>query len=145
MAVFLSDKEEKFESDADFWPDDILENDYNPILQGVASATGSLDISKKEKHPVAIFRLKKRGNIKGLAKHLAHKYGPADKGFFTRCMAAEEVQGYDEETRKAVCARAHKEQIGVWPVESPDVKAKRAAKKECAGCRKHISKIRRIR
>lgn len=65
-----------------------------------------------------IIRLKKRGNIAGLAKHLAKKYGPADEGYFTRCMAAEEVANYPVETRKSVCARAHKEAIGIWPAES---------------------------
>jgi hypothetical protein len=35
-----------------------------------------------------------------LAKHRAKKYGPSDEGFFTRCMAAEELASYPEENRK---------------------------------------------
>ena len=62
----------------------------------------------------------KAGNIKGLGKHLAKKYGAQDKGFFTRCMAAEELADYDRETRAAICAKAHKVQIGKWPAEKKE-------------------------
>ena len=77
----------------------------------------------------AIIKLKARGNIAGLAKHLAKKYGPQDEGFFTRCMAAEEVSNYDTNTRAAVCARAHKEQIGTWPGEGRKKKERKGVLK----------------
>jgi len=59
---------------------------------------------------------KGRGNIEGLTKHLAKKYG-GDPHFFTKCMAAEELQGYPEENRSGICARAHKIATGIWPGE----------------------------
>ncbi|MFH1573717.1 MAG: zinc ribbon domain-containing protein, partial [Acidobacteriota bacterium] len=55
-------------------------------------------------------------SIEGLAKHLAKKH-PDGEGFFTACMADESVQGYDEEVRAAVCAKAHKIALGKWPAE----------------------------
>jgi hypothetical protein len=68
--------------------------------------------------------LKAQGNIRGLAKHLAKKYGPSDEGFFTRCMAAEELADYPHDNRAAICARAHKVQIGTWPGEKKKKMAK---------------------
>lgn len=59
----------------------------------------------------------KAGNIKGLAKHLAKTYGPQDEGFFTRCAQAKELAKYPVESRNAICARAHKVQLGTWPGE----------------------------
>lgn len=56
------------------------------------------------------------GNIFGLSKHLAHKYG-GDPGFFSKCMGDEALQGYDHDARSAICARAHKIAIGIWPGE----------------------------
>lgn len=43
------------------------------------------------------------GNIEGLAAHILKKYG-ADHPF-TECMQADELAGYDEETRRAICGR----------------------------------------
>jgi len=70
---------------------------------------------------------KKRGNIAGLAKHLAHKHG-GDPGFFTACMGDDELQGYADEARKGICAKAHKLAIGRWPGEDPDRKVKKQRK-----------------
>jgi len=58
----------------------------------------------------------KRGNIAGLAKHLAKKYG-GDPGFHTKCMGADELQGYSQDARAAICAKAHKLAVGIWPGE----------------------------
>lgn len=59
----------------------------------------------------------KAGNIAALAQHLAKKYG-GDPGYFSRsCMQSDELAEYDEETRAAICARAHKEATGIWPGE----------------------------
>lgn len=80
----------------------------------------------------------KKGNIKGLGKHLAKKYGPSDEGFFTRCMGASELSGYDEETRKAVCAKAKKVEIGHWPGDKPPFNESKKEHK-----RKHIVTVRR--
>lgn len=71
-----------------------------------------------------IIVFKKRGYMPGLAKHLAKKYG-GDPGFFTKCMSAEEVQGYPEDVRKALCAKGHKLAIGKWPTEGMKKKEKR--------------------
>lgn len=56
----------------------------------------------------------KRGNIAGLSKHLAKKYG-GDPHFFTKCMDAEELQGYPKSIRAAICARAHYLVTGIYP------------------------------
>ena len=58
--------------------------------------------------------LKGRGNMPGLAKHLAHQIG-GDPQFFTKCMGHESVAGYDEDVRASVCAKAHKLVTGIWP------------------------------
>ncbi len=63
-----------------------------------------------------IIVMKKRGNIAGLAKHLSKKYG-GDPHFFTKCMGAEEVAGYDDAVKKSLCAKAHKLAVGIWPGE----------------------------
>ena len=60
--------------------------------------------------------LKGRGNMPGLAKHLAHQIG-GDPHFFTRCMTHESVAGYDEDARAGICAKAHKLVVGKWPAE----------------------------
>ena len=57
-----------------------------------------------------------RGNIEGLAKHLVKKHG-GDPHFFTKCMQDDALNGYDDEVKKAICARAHKIAIGKWPGE----------------------------
>ncbi len=132
MTVIFSDDKNEQGSDVDFWGEDyIMSDEPIGILEMINELAAVMEdaVSKEKKHKKVIF---KRGNIKGLGKHLAKKYGPQDKGFFTRCMAAEELSGYDEETRKAVCAKAHKVEIGTWPGETPE-------KKECC------SKIRRVR
>lgn len=64
----------------------------------------------------------KAGNIDNLARHLASKYG-GDPGFFTTCMGVEELADYDEETRKAICARVHQIVTGKWPSEKNALKA----------------------
>lgn len=58
--------------------------------------------------------LKGRGNMPGLAKHLAHQIG-GDPNFFTKCMGHESVAGYPEDVRAAICAKAHKMVTGIWP------------------------------
>ncbi len=58
----------------------------------------------------------KAGNIGNLAQHLANKYG-GDPKFFTKCMAADELADYGEDTRAAICARAHHLVVGIWPGE----------------------------
>jgi len=58
----------------------------------------------------------KAGNIEGLAKHLSKKLG-GDPHFFTKCMADEELAGYDEDARAGICAKAHKLALGFWPGE----------------------------
>ena len=67
MATFLTDANTPPEgSDAAFWGDDMGESfDLEGALKEAVT-----QISKKE------VRLK-RGNIKGLGKHLAKKYGPS--------------------------------------------------------------------
>ena len=64
----------------------------------------------------------KRGNMAGLAKHLSHKIG-GDPDFFTKCMGTEEVSGYGDDAKKAICAKAHKLAIGRWPSQDPDRKS----------------------
>lgn len=77
--------------------------------------------------------LKKRGNIAGLAKHLSHKHG-GDPGFFTSCMADDELQGYGEDARAGICAKAHKLAIGKWPGEHPRKKQKKlTGRVRCCG------------
>lgn len=84
-----------------------------------------------------IIVMKKRGHMPGLAKHLAKKYG-GDPGFFTKCMGAEEVAGYEDAVRKALCAKAHKLAIGKWPAEGMKKKKEkrllgRVRRRCCAG------------
>lgn len=57
-----------------------------------------------------------RGNIEGLAKHISHQIGN-DPHLWTKCMAFDELQGYDHEARAAICARVHKIATGYWPAE----------------------------
>lgn len=66
----------------------------------------------------------KRGNMAGLAKHLAKKYG-GDPDFFTKVMGDEALADYDEETKKAIAARAHKMVTGHWPAQDEDRKKKK--------------------
>lgn len=64
-----------------------------------------------------IVRFKKRGHMPGLAKKIAKDYGK-DPHFWTKCMKHPLVAGrYDYDTRAAVCAKAHKLAIGIWPGE----------------------------
>ncbi len=51
-----------------------------------------------------------------MAKHLAKKYG-GDPGLFSKIMDAEELDGYDEEQKKAIAAKVHKLATGMWPGE----------------------------
>lgn len=67
-----------------------------------------------------------RGNMPGLAKHLAHKYG-GDPHFFTKVVEDELLQGYDEEARNAIAARAHKLVVGHWPAEDKKFEKKKEA------------------
>lgn len=55
-----------------------------------------------------------RGNIEGLAKHFAHKYG-GDPHLFTKIIGDETLAGYDEEARNSIAARAHYIDTGIWP------------------------------
>jgi len=71
---------------------------------------------------------KGRGNIEGLATHLSHKFG-GDPSFFTKCMADEQLQGYDTDARSGICAKAHKLAVGKWPTEGEHPKRE---KKEMA-------------
>lgn len=64
--------------------------------------------------------------IGDLAKHLLDKYGP--EHLFTDCMGDEATQDYDEEARKAVCARVHYEAVGKWPAEKKEENEKGLAK-----------------
>jgi hypothetical protein len=73
-----------------------------------SSSVESKEIPKK------VVKFKKRGHMPGLAKHLAKKYG-GDPHFFTKCMGAEEISSYDEDAKKAICAKAHKLVTGIWP------------------------------
>lgn len=59
---------------------------------------------------------KKRGNIEGLSKYLGHRLGP-EPGFFRRCMKHEKLAGYEKDVRAAICAKAHKIWVGIWPGE----------------------------
>jgi hypothetical protein len=86
-------------------------------------ATGKV-VAKKPCCSKVLFVRKKKGNMAGLAKHLAKKYG-GDPNFFTKCMGAEEVSGYPEERRKPLCAKAHKLATGHWPSQDPDRKTKK--------------------
>jgi hypothetical protein len=63
----------------------------------------------------------KRGNIMGLAKHLAKKLH-GDPGLFTKCMASDDLSGYPEDRRSAICARVHKIDTGKWPTEKKETK-----------------------
>lgn len=58
----------------------------------------------------------KRGNMAGLAKHLAKKYG-GDPHFFTKVLGDETLAGYPDDVKKAIAAKAHKLAIGIWPGE----------------------------
>lgn len=71
---------------------------------------------KKERKQKRILLVMKRGNMPGLAKHLAHQLG-GDPNFFDKCMGHESVASYGEDVRKAVCAKAHKLALGIWPGE----------------------------
>lgn len=64
---------------------------------------------------IVAIRLKKAGNIAGLAKHLGHKY--SEPGFFTSCMGDPLLEGYPDDIKKKICARAHKIYTGIWPGE----------------------------
>lgn len=140
MLIFAPKGYEGKGSDLEFWGEDyVMRDEPLGLLDAIAEAAAVLSNIYPQENKTMKIRFKKRGNIKGLGKHLAHKYGPQDEGFFTRCMAASELQDYDEETRKAICARAHKEQIGKWPGEG------RKKKKECTSCRKRIRIVRRLR
>jgi len=66
---------------------------------------------------------KGRGNIEGLATHLSHKFG-GDPSFFTKCMADEQLQGYDTDARSGICAKAHKLAVGKWPTEGENIERK---------------------
>lgn len=66
----------------------------------------------------------KQGNMEGLAKHLAKTLG-GDPGFFTKCMACDELSSYDEDQRKGICAQAHKLALGHWPSQDADNKKKK--------------------
>ena len=63
----------------------------------------------------------KRGNISGLAKHLAKKLH-GDPGLFTKCMASDDLSGYPDDRRSAICARVHKIDTGKWPTEKKETK-----------------------
>lgn len=56
------------------------------------------------------------GNIEGLAKHLSHKYG-GDPHFFDKAIQDELLDGYDQDAKSAIVARAHKIVTGIWPGE----------------------------
>lgn len=73
----------------------------------------------------------KQGNMAGLAKHLAKKYG-GDPGFFGKCVACDELKEYDEEARNAICAKAHKLVTGYSPTDhrNADMANAKKAKKE---------------
>ena len=71
---------------------------------------------------------KGRGNIEGLATHLSHKFG-GDPSFFTKCMADEQLQGYDTDARSGICAKAHKLAVGKWPTEGEHPKREKKEQK----------------
>ena len=68
---------------------------------------------KKWKRPTKIGN---SGNIEGLSKYLAHRIG-GDPHLWTKCMAHEKLQRYDQEARAAICARVHKIVTGYWTRE----------------------------
>lgn len=94
-----------------------LDSDMKDLLDEFAEFQKKLQDSSKKK---GIIVRKGRGNIAGLAKHLAKKYG-GDPKFFTKCDACEELAGYDEEARHAICAKAHKLAVGKWPAEKKEL------------------------
>jgi hypothetical protein len=57
----------------------------------------------------------KRGNMAGLAKHFSHKY--SEPGFFTKVMSDPLLDGYPDDFKKRIAARAHKLIVGIWPGE----------------------------
>jgi len=63
-----------------------------------------------------IMRFKKRGHMPGLAKKIAKDMGK-DPHFWTKCMHHPLTQRYVGDDRKALCAKAHKLAIGIWPGE----------------------------
>lgn len=62
----------------------------------------------------------KKGNIEGLAAHLAKTYG-GDPGFMTACMEGTwpELAGYNKDQLGGLCAAAHKAITGIYPSEHP--------------------------
>jgi hypothetical protein len=74
---------------------------------------------KAQAQMAAIYANEGSKAMEGLADHLAKKIG-GDPGFFTRCMGDESVAEYDEETRSAVCAKAHEMVVGKWPAEKKE-------------------------
>lgn len=73
-----------------------------------------------------LISMKKRGNIQGMAKHIANLIGRDDPGFHTRCTEHPWVKeaaasgGYDI---NALCARVHKIIIGHYPAEDKELKS----------------------
>lgn len=64
---------------------------------------------------VDILKAEPSRRMENLSRHLARRYG-GDPHFFTKCTEGgwEELAGYDEDARKAICAVAHRAVTGIW-------------------------------
>lgn len=82
---------------------------------------GTPEEQRKKKKPFPFGKSGFKG-VEDLAKHLKNKLG-SDPGFFTACMDDESIAGYDSDARKRLCARLHKEAVGVWPAENVEKSA----------------------
>lgn len=71
------------------------------------------------KWPAEDRKVRFQEDMQSLAKHLAKKY-PDPEGFFTNVVRDPELAGYDDDTRRAIAAVAHKLAIGKWPSEKKE-------------------------
>jgi len=127
-----------------------VEKQWVALPSPVAVAAPEVEMIDNTEFPLSCIRdnilwkesskTKGAGNMAGLAKHLANKYG-GDPDFFTKVAGSDELARYEPEARKAIAARAHKIVTGIYPSEHPKSRKESIEKTETYGVKGWVERL----